>query len=302
MPAEFEAALAALAAAGVPLRLRRRVSGNELDVWLPHRDIRSTDAVLTSAGYVVIAPPAATDHRFYVKLTPAADWIKIDAKLENGTGPAARSLLPDRIGRALPTSARRPGVVVAILGPDGSGKGTVIEGLRRRVPLGVRVLYLGTRSRTRAVSAQPSTRRRDGVLREVLFVMRKELRLGLALARGYAAAWAGHVVLCDRHPLEAAAIRPSRPWPAEKIEMLFAKRFIPRPDAIVVLDAPAATLRERKQEHELAVLELWRARYRETFPDGVLVDTSRTKEEALEDVSRVIWAALTARQGGQRRP
>ena len=56
--------------------------------------------------------------------------------------------------------ATEPGVALAVLGPDGAGKTTLVEGLRDEIPLAVSVRYLGV---FRANPQEPLWQRVPGV-------------------------------------------------------------------------------------------------------------------------------------------
>jgi thymidylate kinase len=185
-----------------------------------------------------------------------------------------------------------------VLGPDGAGKGSVVEALQLEIPVGVTTVYHGHKGRRGAGSRQAKARTRPaGSFRECAFVLRQYLRGWRALTATYAAAWLGDVVLCDRHPIEVLAVRPQRPPLAARLERLLARTLIPWPDAIVVLDAPAQILFERKGEHDVEVLERWRLGYRSSFGSRArVVSTVGPLEESVSEVSAVIWEALAARR------
>jgi thymidylate kinase len=194
---------------------------------------------------------------------------------------------------------------VAVLGPDGAGKGTIISELVSRIPIGLTVVYLGSGSSgtpgrtTRSRGEGAGRARRAGPVRESAFLLWKAIRGWRRLLRGYAAAWRGHIVLCDRHPMEILAILPERTRAGAALERFLARRLTPRPDAIVVLDAPAEVLRSRKQEHPIGTLERWRSGYATVFGSNgaMVVSTAGPLEDSVSRVSDVLWQALRRRRG-----
>lgn len=305
----------ALSGAGTPFRLRKgviwhRPTSREVDLWIEARDLPGAERALGAAGFRRATARGHGRHRFFVTERDGR-WLKLDVKLParglaarwDGSGPArtVRSLL-----RRIPLSPHRAGPVIAVVGPDGAGKGTVIRELRERVPLATATVYLGARRRAPQPPAPPAgdgTRDGNGVplpgsLRQVAFVLRNAARTWRRLLPAYARAWRGAIVLCDRHPLELLAIQPDRAPAAEVLERLLV-RLIPRPDAIVVLDAPADVLYRRKPEHPVERLERWRAAYAESLkPLGAVeVGTTDSLDLTMAQVSRVVWDALRARRG-----
>jgi thymidylate kinase len=193
--------------------------------------------------------------------------------------------------------------VIAFLGPDGAGKGTVIAGVRERLDGPVTVLYLGRPRRERragpapAGAGAPRATRAPSAARECAFLLRRAARHIRLLLRGYARARRGHVVLCDRHPVEVLAVRPQRTPAGAALERFIAGRLLPWPDAVIVLDAPAQLLLERKGEHSLEVLERWRDAYLEVFgPRAEIVTTAGDPEASIAAaLAAVEKARATAR-------
>lgn len=307
-----QATLAALDDADVAYRLRKQPESGvapswpEVDIWLAEGSRQAADLALRSVGFYVLRAPGHRNHRFYLGFD-GRRWLKVDAKLEPGRRPRARRCadgLADKVARARPASFRRLGPVVALLGPDGAGKGSVVEALQAELPIGVTTVYHGHRKSARTSSWRQKVRNRPaGSFRECAFVLRNYARSWRALGSSYAAAWLGDVVLCDRHPIEVLAVRPQRPPTAARLERLLARRLTPWPDAIVVLDAPAQTLFDRKAEHRIEVLERWRDGYRSAFaPRAHVVSTVGPLEESVAEVSAVIWNALAARRGWRGAP
>jgi hypothetical protein len=334
----FRSALDALEDAGIPYRVRKAslaphelpVEG-ELDVWLPATHFAKADPALTAAGFRHLAAAGHDGHRFYLSYQHGS-WLKLDAKATPKATPWASMLPPVQpgfvgvgrgpggsllrkvrraTGRASgrrPVSLRRAGPVVAVLGPDGAGKGTLIARLKVQIPVAVTPLYLGwrrgpgasARSGTDAITKAlpPAMRRPAGAGRECAGLVRGLVRSWRILARGYARAWRGDIVLCDRHPIEVLATRPPRTRPGRAVESFIARRLVPWPDAIIVLDAPGSSLHERKGEHSPGVLDRWRAGYEEVFgPRGaVVISSAGPLSLTVARASDVVWEALRARR------
>ena len=315
----------------------------DLDVLVRRADLGALDEVARAAGWRRFRAPGHTGHRFYLREAEDRTWVKLDvvSSLRYGTevspvepliarrrrvdglwlvaaedaqrhaehraaGRREVATTAERIARALPTSLRRRGCVVAVLGPDGAGKGTVTSALAASLSVGVTQVYLGDRRAQTAAAASsssgsPAAAPRTGpvqALREVVFLLRKLTGWTPALVRAEVAAWRGHVVLADRHPLDAVAVRPRRTPVGGAVERFLALHVVPTPDAVVVLDAPGELLFRRKGEHTPERLEQWRQGYRDRLvPRGAtLVDATGAIEDTVARARHVVWGALGRRR------
>ena len=105
------------------------------------------------------------------------------------------------------------------------------------------------------------------------------------------------MVLCDRHPVEVLAVRPDRTPAGRRVEELLFVRLVPRPDRIVVLDAPGEVLHARKGEHDPETLERWRQGYLRTFvPPGAVVPTTGPVQQSVDALLAVLWEETSRRQ------
>jgi thymidylate kinase len=216
---------------------------------------------------------------------------------------------------------------VALVGPDGAGKSAVVRAVAARLPVKARVVYLGVNLEasttmlptTRAVLALKRRRggradmtarfsdREQAGRRGVAGALRTWLRLGAWVAEEwYRAAVVGllvrrgFLVLCDRHffcDYYAADVapRPGRSR-ASRAHGWMLRTLYPRPDLVVVLDAPAEVLLRRKGEDTLESLERRRQEYlalRDVLPDVVVVDATTP----LDAVVSTVTDAVTDRLG-----
>jgi thymidylate kinase len=180
----------------------------------------------------------------------------------------------------------RPGVRVALLGPDGSGKSTTIEALQRSGVVSTSV-YLGV---------APAQHRLRPTVPGVALLWTIRRLLG-AWTTATVQRRRGHSVALDRHPLEAK-IGPATSKRTTIVRRWILAHVLPRPEAVVILMAPAEVLHARKPEHQLDDVIARRNRYLELAQryDYPVVDTTTAPTDVVAEISRVVHGARRGRR------
>ena len=190
-----------------------------------------------------------------------------------------------RLARPLFTALRARGISLALLGPDGSGKSTLVDSFAEAFTLlPVRTVYLGLYSDVRT----PGRSGRLGWAVRLAWLVRARPAIAWHVLRG-------RVVACDRHTLEALLGEPAG-GTLGRVRRRLVARAAPRPDVLIVLDAPAHVLAARKPEHTAAELEEQRQRYRELarrVPGAVVLDTAGGLESAVRGIVALLWTTYT---------
>ena len=178
---------------------------------------------------------------------------------------------------------RSQGLTIALLAPDGAGKSTVAAALCATLPIPVRVIYMG-RART------SSRGRRGSVASGLLRQWRRHLTARYHRYRG-------RIVLFDRYTYDAL-LPPRNPKPARIARRWVFAHAVPPPDLVVLLDAPADVMWQRKDEHSQEFLEQRRNDYLELksrLPGMVVVDAGQGLEDVRRDITSAIWSAYSDR-------
>lgn len=238
------------------------------------------------------------------------DWRKLAVSMRSRSGPSVKLGWLEvcrRIGRLLNPG----GAHVALIGPDGSGKTTLIENLKRSLEpafTGVRVFKFRPDFTARIKPqhvAEPHVREPRSTFvswAKVLFYFADwwigyALRIRPALRRG-------ELVIFDRN-FDDLVVDQRRylvqncGWLARSL-----RPFVPRAAAVFLLDATPERVHARKPELPIAELERQRAEFRQIAwgnPRYRLVDADAGAEAAAGVVTREILGWLSRREESRAR-
>lgn len=221
--------------------------------------------------------------------------------------PLAPTWLFSECRRGVARVLRPTGLVLVVLGPDGSGKSSVIaRALAELAPVFRRTRYLHLRPRLLATgrsTALPVTQPhalppRGGFLSLVkLMYLLLDYFLGYAL-RVRPLASRSTLVAFDRY-FHDMLVDPRRyRYGGSLGSARWAARCVPPPHMWVLLDAPAPMLQARKSEVSLAESERQRRAYREfiaTCEEAAVVDASPGIEQVATEVVRSVLDFLSRR-------
>ncbi|MEE8275328.1 MAG: thymidylate kinase-like protein, partial [Alphaproteobacteria bacterium] len=206
-----------------------------------------------------------------------------------------------RIGRAM----RPTGLVVAVLGPDGVGKSSVIERLNaalapafrrtHRLHLRPRLAVGGGGAAVTDPHGEPPRSAIASAAKLIYFVL--DYWAGYAL-RLWPLKARSTLVLFDRyyHDILADPLRYRYGAPLRLAAL--AGRLVPKPDLTLVLDAPAETLQARKREVPAEETARQREAYRDLaarLDNAVVIDADRPPERVAADAARAVVDHLAAR-------
>jgi thymidylate kinase len=202
--------------------------------------------------------------------------------------------------REISLRTRPPAPWFAILGLDGSGKSTLVSGLQQRFQqMGLRTIVYHWRPhiiRPKKQAAEPVKDPHGLSPRGSFLSIGKLLDLLFDWLVGSYGAIAnqrakGNFVVFDRYyaDLLADPLRYRYGGPVWLTRLILA--FLPKPDAVILLDSDPETLRQRKQEVTLDAAKLIRAQYLRIIGGihaGYIVDAAQPASHVLDSSFNII--------------
>lgn len=210
--------------------------------------------------------------------------------------------------RPLLFALRARGLFIALLAPDGAGKSTLAQALKKDSGLKAQLLYMGTNLAASTIGL-PSTRWLHRVLKnsrapKLVKLMLKPvnycnriLDLWYRIVYAHGQRLRGKVVVFDRYVYDSWIAKPATTW-AKRARRKFLQAGWPSPDLVLLLDAPGELLFRRKGEHSPEWLEQQRQAYlalQSQLPQMRVLDAMMSAEEVRRAAIALIWEKSRSR-------
>jgi O-antigen/teichoic acid export membrane protein/thymidylate kinase len=226
----------------------------------------------------------------------AGDWARLESLREplgrglrrrDPVGTRRRSAVRALVRRVEPLLlVRRPGMTVALVGPDGAGKSTMARRLASSYGMPVRCVYMG-------LWRQGSSRWRR--TRGAIEIATRPARIWCRYLIAVGHRRLGRIVVFDRYSFDAVLPPKGGLVGLKRAYFWLLARCAPAPDMLIILDAPGEILFARKGESDPAGLELERRHFRGLtgrVKNAVIVDVSAEEDDVFGRVDALMWRHL----------
>jgi thymidylate kinase len=245
----------------------------------------------TAAPLEAIAQRRGLDPQTITAAVRAERWGELEGLAGRGaTTPRSLRVRLAAVADRLVGAWRRRGVSVAIMGPDGAGKTTLVNGLRTTLPFPTRVIYMGL---TGGRLPKADALRVPGVVLAA--------RLALLWVRygvGVCHRARGRIVLFDRYALDGMVPAGVPLAPLARLSRRVQALAVPRPELVLLLDASGAVMHARKGEYDAAELERWRDAYKRLsgrVRTLEVLDSEQSRDAVGRDAKARIWRCYAQR-------
>jgi len=246
------------------------------------------------------------------------DWAEMSARIGDfraemkhkpAESPAGRlASMPGRALHFMDRVTRPTGGWIAFMGPDGSGKSLAIQAMSRQLAPAFRSVerfhlrpkvLRGNASSSTAPVTDPHGQRPRGLLASVakVFFLAADYWLGYA-CKIAPAMRRSRLVLFDRYVYDLLVDSKRVRYGGPRWLLRLAARVAPRPDLVILLDAPAEVLWKRKQEVPFDEIVRQRAAYLEVarkLPSAVVINAAQPSAAVIHDCAAAILAHFARR-------
>jgi thymidylate kinase len=202
------------------------------------------------------------------------------------------------------------GVHLVLLGPDGAGKSTTLSAVGAALAPSFRRVasyHLAPAILRRPAAAHRVVDPHGRPPRSLLGSLLKLAYWALDYSLGYLLAVRpalarSTLVLFDRYLVDALVDPRRYRYGGPKLALRAVWRVVPKPDLVILLDAPAEVLRGRKQELPLEEIARQRNAYRtlvEQLPNGHVVDAAHAPERVVAAVVDRVLDLMADRAAGR---
>ncbi len=207
--------------------------------------------------------------------------------------------------------ARPTGGWIAIIGPDGCGKSSIIDVIRHQYTFAFRAVQcfhmrpklLRRKAQTDAAVMNPHGQPPRGSIASIAkaFFLIADYFLGY-MFRVVPALGRTHLVIFDRYVYDLLVDSKRVRYGGPRWLLRLVALVVPRPDLVILLDAPAEVLWSRKQEVVFEEVVRQRNAYLQVvskLPSAIVVNAAQPVGDVIRDVNGAIVAHFSRRTAGR---